>query len=219
MKPKLNILRNIKPKKCHTCRFGTTRWILEPVMCGETCSDYFKLKIQYEDKWYDSGLEIGEIKRGSFSEYNKLAIKLFEEIEAIKSKPRTKADLCKVRVDKKKKLLKSNKNKQNKMSGHETENDLEKEQAQISLDYTMDLVFNKEHRGYDSVDLFHATSIFSSVLIDLMMTRFAKDKLPLKIACEQAEKTGKIIRELVLQCTDIDMHNGIIGHVTGCNRL
>ena len=60
------------------------------------------------------------------------------------------------------------------------------------------------YRNYSDEDLFNATEIFSTVLLDKIFTENGKLSKP-KLE-ELAETTGKAIRALIKACTGKDMH-------------
>jgi hypothetical protein len=84
---------------------------------------------------------------------------------------------------------------------------LAREQIRTSANYLADrcLENSEWHYHYEPEDLQNATLIFSHFLMDLMYTR--SQHLPPEKQLELAETTGKAIRQLVLDTTDIDMHD------------
>lgn len=60
------------------------------------------------------------------------------------------------------------------------------------------------YRNYSDEDLFNATEIFITVLMDKIFTE--NGKLSQKKMEELAETTGKAVRELIRACTGKDMH-------------
>ncbi len=60
--------------------------------------------------------------------------------------------------------------------------------------------------GFDNMDLFAATKIFASCILDKMYELQLKEKMSMENASDMAVKLGNEIRNLVKIYTDIDLH-------------